>query len=576
MLQEHKSDLDHLKNLTDGHGAQLITISNNLPGIEKKLMSCQFEVGSLTSDLKSKAENADLRDLREFIENGYPTKEDLEAVSSRFINYTKINLTNSLKKELSDFSEDVKSHYLSEDNVKSLFKMLRDEIYENFSQKNNVKHEFEVLENQIPSIADDINKLKATTTKHLKEINGMAKEVECIDVALKRKCDLDAFDSFKMSIKNYTSASQMEDFTQEIETKVQEITEGQDTAVQEMHKLSSIINRFDEILNEKCSKITVEEVKASIADFITQKQKKDLQDEFQEKINTLNEHISTLESRIKKNNSDTMGTVENAIKLASAQLTHSILPLNSQRYCENEDFIESGLKSEYPTQLFEDQNKIHRNSTEIISPRLNQNSHSHKKSLDKVHSSKGLGTFGVDFTSRKDYRSKSNLRLLNQSDINSSFMVRNKRRSNNSTVHNFSILQSLTPNYAVLQSKEMKNPLNSTMGCIEDNSIYINRLHLDKSTKKKGPKHRYNKKDKINIKNLESKASKILKKNPKKLLKNPISISKIKIKTQKKDSDRDLSKISPSGEEKISQCSSDDDPMRVDSSQLPSILRKKY
>ncbi|CAI2359607.1 unnamed protein product [Moneuplotes crassus] len=563
IVQDHKADISYLKTLGEGHDSQLISFSNTLPAIEKKLMTCQYEMGSIMGDMKHKAENGDLKDLRGTIETEFATKTDVEKVSSRFINYTKIKVTESLRKEFIDFSEECKAKYLCEENIKNLFNMLRDEIYGTFSQKNNVKNEFDAFEKKIPSLIEDISKLKGLTSKNSKDVSGILCNLALIDQALSKKCDSDTFNSLKANMSNYTSLSQMETFGAEFDSQIQKISETQVEAKNDLNNMSIIIKRFDEVLNEKCSKFTVEEVKSSIADFITQQQNKDLKDEIDEKIRALDDKISLLQSNLIKNNSDNLGTVENAIKLASSQLTHSILPMNSPRFRENTELPGSGPGLDFTNQEIDLKNpNSHRQSVDMLSSGLNPYAAINKKSLDKVHSFNRLGNFGIDFTSRKNYRSK------NPASVNI-----HKRRINNSTVHNFSIIQSLTPNYPKFQTNDAKNLLNNTMGGVGDNSMTISQKKMETIPKTKNLKPRYPSKEKFKIDKVGTKAMNMLKNTPQGLFKNPISISRIKIKTVAKD----IAKVnvSPREDEMNSQCSSDETPLIPDSSLLPSILKKK-
>lgn len=103
----------------------------------------------------------------------------------------------------------------------------------------------------------------------------------------------------------------------------------------------------------------------------------------------------------------------------------------------NPDFENSEDYRQYSLYL------IIRKSNEVLSPRLHP-----RKSLDKVHSANRLGKFEIEKRASKGFRSKSNVRMINPSDISNypkvhhlgnPFIKMGQKRNSNSNYPNSSL-----------------------------------------------------------------------------------------------------------------------------------------
>ena len=231
-------------------------------------MSFQYDIDSFKSDMKYKADQSEVKDVKIILEEKYALKSDLNEVANRLINYTKIDFAKNIEKDLENFKDYVTKKYLSEEHIVKNLENFQNEINQKFALREEVEMNFLGVQEKIPQINEDIKNLKRSEKKHEKQIGTSSNNLINIRQEMKEKCDIKEAEKLKNMLRGYASISKIEGYIKLMDDKIKEIVTIGDDNKEEMTKISSIISRFDEILNEKASKISLEEVKRNIQKFI--------------------------------------------------------------------------------------------------------------------------------------------------------------------------------------------------------------------------------------------------------------------------------------------------------------------
>jgi chromosome segregation ATPase len=201
--------------------------------------------------MKFKVEKSDLKELREEIDKRYSTRFELEVLENKLSNYTMLSLTREVQKGIRDFEDHVQKTYLSEVNVNQRISNLRDEVYDKFSMKDGVHSNFQNLEKKIPQLAADIAGLRNLISKQAAEFPAVHDGITTLRKDLGGKCDINEINKVYGALKGYSTHEQYKDLYNKVVPALKTIEELTSANQAEVDKLNSIVNRFDEVLNEK-------------------------------------------------------------------------------------------------------------------------------------------------------------------------------------------------------------------------------------------------------------------------------------------------------------------------------------
>lgn len=111
------SEMEYAKTKCESLESILNINTNLIQAAEKKIMTSQYEIETLKSDIQHKVDKSDLNDLREVIERRYATKTDIEATKSMFNMYARLTSVRIIEQDLSVLNNELEQSYMKTENT---------------------------------------------------------------------------------------------------------------------------------------------------------------------------------------------------------------------------------------------------------------------------------------------------------------------------------------------------------------------------------------------------------------------------------------------------------------------------
>ena len=111
------SEIEYSKTKCESLESILNINTNLIQAAEKKIMTSQYEIETLKSDIQHKVDKSDLNDLREVIERRYATKTDIEATKSMFNMYARLTSVRIIEQDLSVLNNELEQSYMKTENT---------------------------------------------------------------------------------------------------------------------------------------------------------------------------------------------------------------------------------------------------------------------------------------------------------------------------------------------------------------------------------------------------------------------------------------------------------------------------
>ena len=111
------SEMEYAKTKCESLESILNINTNLIQAAEKKIMTSQYEIETLKSDIQHKVDKSDLNDLREVIERRYATKTDIEGTKGMFSMYARLTSVRIIEQDLSVLNNELEQSYMKTENT---------------------------------------------------------------------------------------------------------------------------------------------------------------------------------------------------------------------------------------------------------------------------------------------------------------------------------------------------------------------------------------------------------------------------------------------------------------------------
>lgn len=111
------SEMEYAKTKCESLESILNINTNLIQAAEKKIMTSQYEIETLKSDIQHKVDKSDLNDLREVIERRYATKTDIEGTKGMFNMYARLTSVRIIEQDLSVLNNELEQSYMKTENT---------------------------------------------------------------------------------------------------------------------------------------------------------------------------------------------------------------------------------------------------------------------------------------------------------------------------------------------------------------------------------------------------------------------------------------------------------------------------
>ena len=198
---------------------------------------------------------------------------------------------------------------------------------------------FENLERKLPVFTFEISNLKSQFSKSEKEIGTIYSLIESSKNLINTKWDLAEINKLLKMFKSYSTLEQLQGLSDSVFPEIKRVEDLAQAAQNDALILKDIVNRFDEVINEKASKFNLQNIESQIKKFTLKENLDEIKSDYIEKIASIDYKIEEIEAKMDVYKQNAMSNIEESIKLAVSHISRSVIAVSSPKQLDFEDIL---------------------------------------------------------------------------------------------------------------------------------------------------------------------------------------------------------------------------------------------
>lgn len=214
------------------------------------------------------------------------------------------------------------------------------EVYDIFTKKAEFKATFDTFEQKIIKINSDIVDLKTKVHNTESGFSSLYTSVTEAKASVDDKVSQGQVAKIIEKFQNYSTHEQLKELYGKVLPALKIVQDKETSLEEEFIRLRDVVSRFDEVLNSKTSKFSLEQLENIVKTLPIKSDVEVIKSSVEEKLIDMQNKIEDMGEKMDMYKNNAMSNIEESIKLAVSHISHSVIAVQSPQDFDPSDVYE--------------------------------------------------------------------------------------------------------------------------------------------------------------------------------------------------------------------------------------------